>query len=124
MGCVEADPGAESEGQASQLKGEQADDAGQKREGKQQDGILQEEDNAGDDQGQESECVSEVITELVRLHQEQLRDTVQPSPELSHVEHCSRGSLELRPSAARSVQIGRCACGSSAILTPFFRAPS
>src|SRR5205809_1328835 len=119
MGCLETDPGGESEGQASQLNGEQADDAGQKRERKQQDGILQEEDNAGDDQGQESECVSEVITELVRLHQEQLRDTVQPSPELSHVEHCNRGSLELRSSAARSVQIAAAPCGSSAILTPF-----
>ena len=124
MGCLETDPGGESEGQASQLNSEQADDAGQKRERKQQDRILQKEDDAGHDQGQESECISEVITELVRLHQEQLRDTVQPSPELSHVEHCSRGSLELRLSAARSVQIGGCARGSSAILTPFFRAPS
>src|SRR5205823_9275253 len=124
MSCLETDPGGESEGQPSQLNSEQADDAGQKRERKQQDGILQKEDNAGDHQGQESECISEVVTELVRLHQEQLRDTVQPSPELSHVEHCSRGSLELRLSAARSVQIGGCARGSSAILTPFFRAPS
>src|SRR5947208_8993867 len=77
MGCLETDPGGESEGQASQLNSEQADDAGQKRERKQQDRILQKEDDAGHDQGQESECISEVITELVRLQQEQLQENMQ-----------------------------------------------
>src|SRR5947199_9464244 len=119
MSCLETNPCWKSEGQPSQLDGKQTDDARKKRDRKQQDRILQKEDNARDDQGQEGECVSEVVTELVRLHQEQLRDTVQPSPELSHVEHCNRGSLELRCSAARSVQIAAAPCGSSAILTPF-----
>src|SRR5207253_10378362 len=55
---------------------------------------LPEEDDAGDGQGRGGQRAGEVIAQLLRLDQEQLRDTVQRSPELSHVEHCSRASGE------------------------------
>ena len=40
MSCLETDPGRKSERQATQLKGEQANDAGEEGDRKQQDGIL------------------------------------------------------------------------------------
>src|SRR5438067_10978430 len=55
---------------------------------------MQEENDAGDYQRQGLQRVGEVIVKLLRLDQEQLRDTLQRSPELSHVEHCSRASGE------------------------------
>src|SRR5438876_6660427 len=117
MGCLEAHPGRQSDRQTSQLQREQADDAGKKRDRKQEEGVLQEEDDPGDDQRQQRERVAEVVGELLRLDQEQLRDTMQRSPELSHVEHCSRAPAEFGPdldAASKAAAIRR---RTSAILT-------
>src|SRR5438270_8384607 len=124
MGRLETDPCREAEGQSRKLDGEQACDAGKKGHCEQQDRVLQEENDAGHDEWQQGKRVGEVVAELLRLDQEQLRDPAQRSPELSHVEHCSRafaysGSLwtERAKAWAESPEL-------SAILTPFFRAPT
>src|SRR2546421_3402886 len=124
MGCLEAHPGRQSDRQTSQLQREQADDAGKKRDRKQEEGVLQEEDDPGDDQRQQRERVAEVVGELLRLDQEQLRDTMQRSPELSHVEHCSRASGELPSRLDAPSKMPSGGPRVSAILTPFFRAPA
>src|SRR6202011_1306384 len=107
MRRFEADPGGKSEGQPGELQGEQAYDPGEKRNRKQEQGVLQKEDDAGEDQGEEGQRVGQVIVKLLRLDQEQLRSTVQRSPELSHVEHCSRGSGELGPDLDAPSKVGR-----------------
>src|SRR5260370_21048107 len=117
--------GGQPERQSGQLKREQTDDAREERDGKQQERALQEEDDAGDDQREECERVGEVVAKLLRLDQEQLRDTLQPSPELSHVEHCSRGPGEFGPKLdAPSKCASRVLRRVPAILTPFFLAPT
>src|SRR2546423_990059 len=124
MGRLEAHPGRQSDRQTSQLQCEQADDAGKKRNRKQKESVLQEEDDPGDDQRQQRQRVAEVVSELLRLDQEQLRDAMQRSPELSHVEHCSRASSELPSTLDAPSKVPPGPRRVSAILTPFFRAPT
>ena len=86
---TESNPGRQVDRQPGELQGKQANDACEKTERDQERRAPAEKENPGRHWRDERQRVDDVVAELFGLDQEQLGNSVQRPPELSHVQHCS-----------------------------------